>query len=84
MPVVVFQVIRPISKLGAEPGDFLIVRPGHHRPFLLQRTLTPSLLPVLSEPGSVEPIPLIRQSRHRPQCQEDHLQCRRQSLHLME
>ena len=51
-----FRVLKPIKSIGAQPGDFLIARPGDIRPFVLYRVLSPLDLPVLAEAAAVEVI----------------------------
>lgn len=53
--VAVFRVLNPISEIGAQPGDHLLVQLGHPTlPFLLQRDLSLSQLTVLTEPDDFE------------------------------
>jgi hypothetical protein len=51
---VIYRVRRRIPALQAEVGDYLIVRPDHtERPFVLQRNLPRSLMPLV-DPQAVE------------------------------
>ena len=36
---IVYRVLQPIDSIGAIPGDYLVVRPGHKREFIVQRNL---------------------------------------------
>lgn len=49
-PSVVYRVRSPISKLGAEPGDLVLVEPGHPtHPVLVVQEHDASRLPVILE-----------------------------------
>ena len=38
-PVTLFRVTDTIESVGARPGDFISIRPGHHYQYLLLRPL---------------------------------------------
>ncbi len=48
-----YAVLKPIDSIGAQPGDFLVVRPGELHQYLLTRRLNPSVESILSDVSAV-------------------------------
>ena len=56
----VYRVKQPITRFGAKPGDFLLVRLGHRQLLTLHRYLCLCDLVLLSDSDAVELVPEVQ------------------------
>jgi hypothetical protein len=65
VPTAVFRVLHEILAINAQPGDFLVVRSGHPRSFVLHRDLDLRALSIIRDPSAVvllnSPAPVVCQ-----------------------